>query len=149
MSNPDSSITQYPETLILEAGESVEGRFKRLERGHTKKGEARPIAILEVESKDRCLWLNETALRRKVQELRPEPGELLSITKGAEKIESATTGNAYWPFVVKVAGRTAETLSWDDPLLGGAEDAPPQGAALDQGAPSDPEEEVGKDDIPF
>jgi hypothetical protein len=113
----------YPETITLEAGDRIEGHFLRLERGTTRDGAERPIAILQVEGAERSLWLHETALREKMRELRPESGELLVVVKGAEKKESGS-GRFYWPVTVSAPDRPSAggEISWDDPLLGPSAD---------------------------
>jgi hypothetical protein len=112
----------YPQTLILEPGTAVEARFIRLERGHTRDGEARAIAVLALDGAERSLWLHERALRDKVRELKPETGELLRIEKGAEKRLSESSGYRYWPFKVEAPDRPAETIGWDDACF--ADDVP-------------------------
>lgn len=111
----------YPEVLIVEPGQSIEGRFERLERGHTKNGEDRAIAILTVGEVERSLWLHETALRGQFAEKKPEAGERLTITKGAAKRESAG-GAWYWPFKVATPDRPVEVVGWDSPLLATGDD---------------------------
>lgn len=113
-----SISTTYPETLILQAGCSFRGRFKRLERGRTRDGEERAIAILEADGREHSLWLHETALRGQFRDCRPDPGETIIVIKGAEKVESAS-GRSYWPFKVIAPDRPSETPpDWNDPLLG-------------------------------
>lgn len=112
-----SVSTTYAETLILDPGDDITGRYLRLEQGHTKDGESRAIAILEVDDVERSLWLHETALRGQFRELKPEPGELVRIVKGAEKRKSGSGFN-YWPFRVVAPERPVETVGWDSPLLG-------------------------------
>ena len=134
---------EYPQTLIIEPGQTLEGRFERLERGTTKDGEPRAIAIMTIDGAERSLWLHETALRAKFSELRPEPGELVAIHKGAEKRTSETSGRSYWPFRVAAPDRTVQAPSWDDPLFAGDDIAP---------VPSDVPSDIPKgddDDTPF
>lgn len=65
----------YPETVILEAGDDVRDAFRYLTTGTTKKGEQRAIAVLEVDDKLRSLWLHETALRRQFAQVQPKRDE--------------------------------------------------------------------------
>jgi len=147
--------TQYPETLIIEPGESVEARFIRVERGHTRDGEQRAIAVLALDGAERSLWLHERALRNKVRELKPETGELLRIAKGGEKRLSEATGYYYWPFKVAAPDRPAETIGWDDACFATGEDEPEVPAsdvpADTAGLPVDADvsKEGESDDIPF
>lgn len=78
----------YPETLILEAGDGVRGAFRYLTTGTTKKGEQRAIAVLEVDDKLRSLWLHETALRRQFAQVQPKRDERVIIRKAADKKKS-------------------------------------------------------------
>ena len=112
----DAEQYEYPETLILKAGDTIAGRFQRLEVGHTRDGDERAIAVLDVDGAERSLWLHEIALRNKLRKLAPEPGELVSIAKGAEK-KKAASGRFYWPFKVTAPERPTELLTWDNPLL--------------------------------
>ena len=90
------TIEEYPETLIIEPGDNIDGTYRRLESGRTKDGEDRAIVILEIDGVERSLWLHEKALRGQFRELKPEPGELIHIRKGAEKKKGAS-GYSYWP----------------------------------------------------
>ena len=127
--NPNAPSITYPEVLILEPGDEVEGRFLRLERGHTRDGDERAIAILEVDGAERAIWLHEKALRGQFRQLRPEVGETVNIEKGREKRESGS-GFRYWPFRVTAPERPAAGLDWSEDLLGAddgrADSATPQ-----------------------
>jgi hypothetical protein len=112
-----AQTANYAETLILEPGDDIAGKYQRLERGHTRDGDARAIAVIEVGGTERSLWLHETALRGQFRELKPEPDELVRIQKGSEKKKSGNGFN-YWPFRVTAPDRPVETVSWDSPLLG-------------------------------
>jgi hypothetical protein len=114
--------SNYPEALVLQPGDSVDGTFVRLERGTTRSGEPRAIAVLKVDGVERSLWLHETALRAKFRDLQPESGERITIAKGAEKKQSENGERSYWPFVVEASDREPEQIGWDDHTLAG--DAP-------------------------
>jgi hypothetical protein len=136
--------SKYPETLILEPGDQIEGRFDHLERGTTRDGEPRAIAVLEVDGVPRSLWLHETALRGKFAELRPRRGERVLISKGSEKVKSPVSGYSYWPFQVTCPERPPETLDWDDPLLDAPDDVEPE-----PDTPAGPIADRFGDDPPF
>lgn len=140
-------LAEYPENLILEPSESTEGRFERLEEGHTRAGERRGIAILTVEGSERSLWLHEKALRGQFRQLRPEPGERVLIVKGAAKKTSEATGNGYWPFRVTAPDRPAPELDWSDPMLDAGDEPTPRGdaAAPDTSGLAAPLEVVARD----
>jgi hypothetical protein len=144
-----SDVRRLPRKSILEAGQTVEGPFKRLERGYTKDGDARAIAVIEIDGRERSVWLHEIALRGQLRDLRPEPNEVIRVTKGSEKKQSAN-GFAYWPFQVTAPDRPSEGVDWDSPLLGeGGEsesrsDVPAETAGLGERSPDTPD-----DDIPF
>jgi hypothetical protein len=138
------TILTYPETISFDPGDRIEGRFLRLERGRTREGAERAIAILQVGDSERSLWLHEVALRERMRELRPEAGELLVIVKGREKKESAA-GRWYWPISVSMPERPSGDdgpIGWDDPLLGGVEQP-----SADR--PTSPAQANNDDDIPF
>ena len=153
-----ASVTpEFPENIILEPGDAVEGRFLRLESGPTKLGE-RPIAILDVDGAERSLWLLEQALRSQFREKQPKPGELVRIVKGAAKKTSAG-GFGYWPCRVHTPERD-ESIGWDSPLLAGDDDdATPKSDLPDDfpgtgyGKPPQPEPDAKPkddgDDVPF
>jgi hypothetical protein len=111
-----SSTSEFPESLILEPGDQVEGRFHHCERGATRDGQSRVIVVLEVDDVQRSLWLHETALRKKFARVRPQTGELVRIVKGAEKRKSENS-RYYWPFEVKCPERPSEVIGWNDPLF--------------------------------
>ena len=152
--------TTYPETLILDGGDDVTGQFERLERGHTRDGEERAIAIIAVEGVERSLWLHEAALRAQFKELRPEPGETVRIRKGAAK-KHGVNGFDYWPCRVTAPDRPAETPDWDSPLLAGdgetqKQPPPPSDVPSDFDAPTSgygqppvKPDAKGGDDVPF
>ena len=143
MSTNADTVSQYPATIILDPGGSLEGRFKYLTRGHTRDGDERAIAVIEVDGVERSLWLLETALRGQLRQVKPKAGELIRIEKGAEKRESSS-GYKYWPVAVSTPERPAAGLGWDDELLGGDDDG--AGAAP---TPAAAAEAVRDEDIPF
>jgi hypothetical protein len=112
----------YAEVLILEPGDGVDAVFERLERGKTRSGEPRAIAILKVDGVERSLWLHEAALRGKFRDLEPEPGERITVAKGAEKRQSADGERSYWPFDVEAPDREPEQIGWDDHTLAADDD---------------------------
>lgn len=107
---------EYAESIILGPGETVEGEFVRLEQGRMKTGESRIIAILNIDGRERGLWLHEKALRGQFAELRPEPGERVRVSKGAEKKRSEN-GFDYWPIRTVAPDREPVTVGWDDPMF--------------------------------
>jgi hypothetical protein len=138
-----STVSQYPTTIILEAGATLEGRFKHLARGHTRDGDERAIAVIEVDGDERALWLHETALRGQFRQLKPEPGETVRVEKGSKKRESGNRFK-YWPFKVTAPKRPAADLGWDDELLGG-DDGDVGAASRTTGGAAGP----AADDVPF
>jgi hypothetical protein len=126
------STSAFPATLILEAGDYIQGRYVRLERGTTREGVERPIVVLvithvfagehDVDEAERSLWLHETALRSQFHKCAPEEGETVRITKGAEQAVSESTGRRYWPFSVTAPDRPVESVGWDDAMFAGGGD---------------------------
>jgi hypothetical protein len=156
--NAVSVTADFPENIILEPGQTIDGAFQRVEKGRTKDGDARAIAVVEIDGQERSLWLHETALRSKFAQLRPEPGERVRVTKGAAKKRSESSGYSYWPFQVTAPEREPETVDWDDPLLAGKDDGGDQVDAdalevrADTAGLSEPERSTGEPDdgdIPF
>lgn len=146
---PSKSDRDYHESIILEPGITIEGRWLRGEKGHTRDSEPRGIAILEIDGVERSLWLHETALIAKLRDLRPEPGELLRVSKGSEKKTSETTGRQYWPIKATCPERPVAEFDWDDPIFSDAvpEKTPEKTPASD--VPSTFESKEDTDAIPF
>jgi hypothetical protein len=107
---------EYAESIILGPGQTVEGRFRRLEHGRKKDGSRQLIAVLEIDGDERALWLHEKALRGRFAEVRPEPGELVRVSKAREK-KLGGNGFNYWPIKVTAPEREPETVDWNDPLF--------------------------------
>lgn len=147
------SDQDYPESIVLEPGLTVQGRWLRGTKGHTRDGDPRVIAVLEIDGVERGLWLHETALKAKIRDLRPEPGELLRVSKGAAKKTSEVSGREYWPIKVSCPERPPAELDWDDPCLFGdaAPEKGPEKAPASEGhpVPSTVEPKEDTDDIPF
>jgi hypothetical protein len=139
------TVSQYPATLILSAGEHVQGTFLRLEKGRTRDGAERAIAVLEVDGAQRSLWLHERALRAQMRQLAPVAGELIRIEKGAEK-KLGANGYSYWPFSASAPQRPAENLDWSDALLGDDDGAVSTGVAPQPPVTGRDEQD---DDVPF
>ncbi len=88
--------------LWSEDGSTITGTYVRMDTGPSDYGE-RAIIVLNVDGEDRSLWLNETALVAKFRDELArrtsgdfEPGERITASRGAAKVESAN-GRGYWP----------------------------------------------------
>lgn len=148
----ENTITDYPENLIVGPGETADGHFKRLERGHDKDGKEHPIAVLEIDGEERSLWLLQTALRSQFKRVKPEPGELIRVSMATEK-KLGGNGFNYWPFKVTALERPPETVDWNDPLFGDdsepfADVAEDEARGLAQ-ADAEAERDARDADIPF
>lgn len=94
----------FPAYWDWEAEGLADGIFRRMESGPTSFG-TRAILILEIDGKERSIWVTTQSLRSKLaDELQRRgtrdftPGERIEIRRGAEKKVSAAD-RAYWPFV--------------------------------------------------
>ena len=141
-----STVSNYPELLIVEPGQAIDGRYRRLERGFTKDGEERAIVVLEVDGVERSLWLHEKALRAQFRQLKPEANERVRVSKGAEKILGGN-GFKYWPFKVMGLDRPDAELDWNDQLLGGDDEL--SAAPTPQTPETAPPAAAAETDIPF
>ena len=136
---------KFPEAIVLAPGDTVEGEFVRLERGVTRRGEKRHIAVLSVAGEPRSLWLHEKALAAQFAQLQPEPGERVVIRKGDAKVQSSSSGFWYWPVKAQCPDREAKPPTWEE-LADSGDDSGPL-------PPPEPEpDRLGDqfgDDIPF
>jgi hypothetical protein len=131
--------TDWPRTWNFDTESVLVGRFIELRRAETQDG---PRALVELELEDIGLpgagervtvWLSSAVLRRRfADELRRrarsgasdfEPGELVTIERGAEKRVGAS-GFSYWPFSVRfehAAKESAAEILLGDEAQGGAD----------------------------
>jgi hypothetical protein len=120
--------SDYPRTWDFSAEGELAGRYVELRQVQTSDG-PRELVELELPEGERVtVWLSAQALRRRfADELRLrtrqgasdfEPGERISIARGAEMRTSAS-GFDYWPFEVvfeRAAKRSAaDVLLGDEP----------------------------------
>jgi hypothetical protein len=111
-----NSTDQFPETLIPNRPATVEGIFDRYDVGVTKDGDEKPIAVLEIDGRERSLWLLSKVLKNQFRKLNPEQGERLVIRFAGEKTRSANKFH-YWNDVVTAPDRPVDPITVDHPLF--------------------------------
>jgi hypothetical protein len=112
----NGSTDQFPETFLPNRPATVEGVFDRYDAGVTRDGDEKPIAVLEIDGRERSLWLLSKVLRNQFRKLNPEQGERLVITFAGEKTKSAS-GRQYWNDIVVAPDRPVEPMTVDHPLF--------------------------------
>jgi hypothetical protein len=112
----NGSTDQFPETFIPNRPATVEGTFDRYDVGVTRDGDEKPIAVLEIDGRERSLWLLNKVLRNQFRELDPQRGERLVIAFAGEKTRSANKFH-YWNDVVTAPDRPVEAITIDHPLF--------------------------------
>jgi hypothetical protein len=136
MATTDTS-TDFPAGLIVEPGQTVEARYRRAERGFTTEGKEGVIVILKLDGEERSWWPWDKAARGQLRKAKPVEGELLRISRGAEK-KLGSNGYRYWPWKIVTPEREPETLDWDDPLW-----------SESKGADKEPGDEADDDFTPY
>jgi hypothetical protein len=123
----NDEATGYPETWKFgEHGDLVAGTFVRFDEGPTRDYGMKVILVLDVDGRERSIWLSQTALFNKVKnELNRrtsktlEPGERVVVQRH-EKTTSEN-GRSYWPFAVSFTDRpeksTSELFDLDEGLV--------------------------------
>jgi hypothetical protein len=109
--------TAYPETWKFgDHGDLVAGTFVRFDEGPTRDYGMRVILVLDVDGRERSIWLSQTALFNKVRdELNRraskalDPGERVVVQRH-EKTTSEN-GREYWPFVVSFPDRPEKSTT--------------------------------------
>jgi hypothetical protein len=113
----DDEAPGYPETWKFdEHGDLVAGPFVRFDEGPTRDYGMRVILVLNVDGRERSVWLSQTALFNKIRdELNRRtsktlaPGERIVVQRH-EKTTSEN-GRKYWPFTVSFPDRPEKSTS--------------------------------------
>jgi len=106
----------FPETFVPDRPATVNMMFDRYEVGTTRDGDQKPIAVGEIDGRERSLWLLTTALRSQFRELDPQESELVRIEFAGEKRTSAA-GRAYYDDSVQAPNRPVVKMTVDHPLF--------------------------------
>lgn len=95
----------YPQSVILSDGESVAGRFIRLESGPTRDYGDQPVVVFtEAQSgEERSLWLLHTALKTQFAKARPIEGARFVVVNLGKRL-AKKTGREYADYRVEVEG---------------------------------------------
>jgi hypothetical protein len=107
----------YPETWKFdEHGDLVAGTFVRFDEGPTRDYGLKVILVLDVDGRERSLWLSQSALFNKVKDELSrrasktlEPGERIVVQRH-EKTTSEN-GRSYWPFAVSFPDRPVKSTT--------------------------------------
>jgi hypothetical protein len=113
----NDEATGYPETWKFgDHGDLVAGTFVRFDEGPTREYGMRVILVLDVDGRERSVWLSQTALFNKVRdELNRrtsktlDPGERVVV----QRHEKTTSENLreYWPFTVSFPDRPEKSTT--------------------------------------
>jgi hypothetical protein len=106
----------FPETFIPSRPATVEAIFDHYDVGFTKDGDEKPIAVIEIDGRDRSLWLLSKVLRNQFRKLNPEHGERLVLKFAGTKTKGAS-GFQYWNDAVTAPDRPIELVTVDHPLF--------------------------------
>jgi len=90
--------------------------FDRFEVGTTRDGDDKPIAVGEIDGRERSLWLLTTALRNQFRKLDPQEGELVRIEFAGKKREAAS-GRNYYDDRVSAPDRPTTTVTTAHPAF--------------------------------
>ena len=134
---------EYPRAWRFDKdGETVTGRYAYMTRAATSYAPHAAICNLVVESGGTvAVWLTASVLRQKfADELRRRgsedfnPGEEITITRGAEKREAAS-GHEYWPFTVQFWSGEQATAAAILNIPAADADVPPGQTTIDDEIP--------------
>src|SRR5919197_3587976 len=108
---------EFPETLMLGDGDTVDGRLRRVDEGPTRGYGTAPILIMRVAGKERSVWVLHQALRsRLAEELGRretgefEPDERIIITRKGSRVAEAS-GRSYTDYAVHFPERPSRPAS--------------------------------------
>jgi hypothetical protein len=127
----------------------VAGTFVRFDEGPTRDYGMRVILVLDVDGRERSVWLAQTALFNKVRdELNRRTSKALDLGERVvvQRHEKTTSenGREYWPFTVSFPDRPEKSTT---DLFGLVDEGL---VRYEKTEPEEPEKKAGPDDdIPF
>lgn len=110
----DRASKSYPESIILGEGESVAGKFVRLDSAPTRDYGNQPVVVFEdaADGIERCIWLLHYALKSQFKAAAPKPGEKFVVVHLGKRAAKKSKRD-YNDYRVVVEGR-------EDTATGGA-----------------------------